>query len=326
MSAFTEANRRAFDDLSSEYDSKPWRLRMSKQIAEALEERKDWIGLRWAQPDDLQYGRETRLLDYACGTGSITRALGPWVTHIRGIDISENMVQKYNETAQSSGLTSEQANAVVGDLLAEEVPSHLTTEEYYNFDIAVIGLGFHHFENPMLAIQRLTERLKPGTGVLLIIDFLPFDPEQEGPQGAVKHTIKHGGFARTNMEKMYEKAGLENFSFSVLEEPAVMETKHGGTNKRDVFIARGRREPTKWGKVVDWFWSMQHVATDQFQIEPREEVPKEFNLVGGHVKGLNEGELEFGNIGSQHIAPKSGWSGLATERVRDQPKPVWKML
>ncbi len=175
-------------ELSSRYDTDPWRVKMTQQIAQGLQERKDWIGVRFAQSDDMQFGRETRMLDYACGTGSVTKAIGSWVTHIRGIDISENMVKLFNDTARASGLGEDRVKAVVGDLIGEEVPSHFDGEEWQNFDIAVVGLGFHHFENPVRAVQRLTERLKSGTGVLLIIDFLPFDKEEDGAMAAAKET------------------------------------------------------------------------------------------------------------------------------------------
>jgi hypothetical protein len=77
------------------------------------------------------------------------------------------MVQHYNEAARSSGLTPEQAHAVVGDLIGSEDPAtELSGPEFYNFDVAAIGLGFHHFEDPPLAVKRLGERLKAETGVL----------------------------------------------------------------------------------------------------------------------------------------------------------------
>lgn len=169
---------------------------------------------------------------------------------IRGIDISENMVQKYNETARSSGLTEDQANAVVGDLCGETVPDNLKASEWYDFDIAVIGLGFHHMEHPDLAIKRLAERLKAATGILVIIDFLPFDvkkdEDSQGQQGQfpeMKHTIKHNGFTGEQMRDLYQAAGFEDFDITAMKEPAVMELS-SGTVSRTLFFAKGRKAPT----------------------------------------------------------------------------------
>lgn len=187
------------------------------------------------------------------------------------------MVSKYNEAAQSSGLTTQQAHAVVGNLFEENVASHLNSPEFQNFDIAVIGLGFHHFEDPALALKRLTERLKPETGTLLIIDFLPFRNEREmeaehrarNPDSAsdmpdMSATIKHDGFTYENMKKPFDDAGLEEFGWSVLPEPAVMEIR-GVTRERTIFIARGRKPPTAFGKFRNWVGGMQDAIGGQMK-------------------------------------------------------------
>jgi ubiquinone/menaquinone biosynthesis C-methylase UbiE len=201
----------------------------------------------------------TRLLDYACGTGAITRALGPYVHTIRGIDLSEKMVAAYNEAATRSGLTSQQARAVVGDMCGEEPPaadSELQSAEYRDFDIAVIGLGFHHFEDTTRALRRLTERVRLGTGVVVIVDFLPsgghyHGHHHHGHQGAheqkpghefpeMQHTIKHDGFTKDQMHSMFTEVGLGDFDFATVEEPSVMDLA-SGTVTKTLFVAKGRR-------------------------------------------------------------------------------------
>ena len=200
------------------------------------------------------------------------------MTHVRGIDISENMVQKYNDAADSSSLSTEQVNAVVGDLLADEVPEHLNTPEYYDFDVAVIGLGFHHFDNPVRAVQRLNERLKPGVGVLLIIDFLPFNEEQGPSSQDLQHTIKHSGFEQKNIETIFKIARFERFSFSVIDEPAIMNMQDG-PRKRQMFVARGVKEPGILGKIGNWITGMQNSAQSWQPIQYRE-TPKKLGVFG----------------------------------------------
>ncbi|KAF1827647.1 S-adenosyl-L-methionine-dependent methyltransferase [Dissoconium aciculare CBS 342.82] len=252
MSAFTEANRKAFNDLSAEYDTKPWQHKIANQVAEALQSRKDWLGARLidpAKPIPSPETPEVRLLDYACGTGSITRALGPYVHTIRGVDLSDNMVVAYNTAATKSGLTPQQARAVVGDFCGEEQPaagSELQGAEFHDFDIAVIGLGFHHFEDTTRALRRLRDRVKPATGVVVIVDFLPSDTPQHGHHHhgqefpEMQHTIKHDGFTKEQLHGMFTAAGLEDFDFAALEEPSVMELA-SGTVTKTLFVAKGRR-------------------------------------------------------------------------------------
>jgi SAM-dependent methyltransferase len=250
--------------MASTYNSKPWQVKISQKVGSALNSRKDWLGASWISPRDPE-GREVKLLDYACGTGAVTKALGAYVHTIRGIDISENMVTHYNEAARSSGLSETQTNAVVGDLLGSTIPDDLNTAEYHNFDIAVIGLGFHHFEDPALAAKRLTERLKPATGVLVIVDFLPFEPSDlaKDPKYAeMQQTIKHNGFTSTGLKALFEQAGLEDFDFATLPEQVVMELKDG-TKKRTLFIAKGRKQPTMLGKMWNWVANMQGTFAEQ---------------------------------------------------------------
>lgn len=54
----------------------------------------------------------------------------------------------------------------------DEDPETFKSADFFGFDLAVVGLGFHHFDDPNLAARRLAARLKPG-GVLVILDFLP---------------------------------------------------------------------------------------------------------------------------------------------------------
>ncbi|KAF2479679.1 S-adenosyl-L-methionine-dependent methyltransferase [Neohortaea acidophila] len=275
MTTFTEANKEHFNNAAATYDEKPWMKDLSAQIGTALLERKDWAGVRWHEPGEIG-GREVKLLDYACGTGSVTKAYGPLVTKVIGVDISPNMVQLYNQEAASAGLQPEQVRAVAGDLFADEVPAELNTAEFYNFDVIVVGLGFHHFENPVLAIQRLSERLKAGRGVLMIIDFLPFENEAEdGANG----TIKHAGFQRSNLLRLHDLAKLEKFSFSVVDEEAVMQLQHG-TRKRKMFVTKALAPPTAWGKFSNWLTQYQITASEQMRIEPKRPVPQQLGFTG----------------------------------------------
>ncbi len=74
------------------------------------------------------------------------------------------------------GLAASEMHAYQGNLCVPEDPSpaEFASPEFSDFDVAAVGLGFHHFDDPALAARRLAERLKTG-GVLVILDFLPHD-------------------------------------------------------------------------------------------------------------------------------------------------------
>lgn len=192
------------------------------------------------------------------------------------MDISEAMIGVYNSLATdgASNGASLKAEAVLGDLVAKEAtgPS-VEHADWRDFDIAAIGLGFHHFEEPERCLRRLAERVKKGTGVVLILDWLPsegghghgahegkhshhahahghqYDHDnskietskgKEDEWQAMQKTIKHHGFSEETMKKMFEGAGLVDFGFEVLEEPFVLKPK-GRMLVKKGFMARGRR-------------------------------------------------------------------------------------
>ena len=139
-------------------------------------------------------------------------------------------------------------SAICGDLLSPTPSTSLDSTDYFDFDLAVVGLGFHHFADPAFAAKRLVERLKPGTGVLLVIDFTSHAPIPHGgtsPHGghsfhAAKQTVAHHGFAEEETRKVFEGAGCIDVDMMVLGKGFTMgegETKVA----RSVFLARGRR-------------------------------------------------------------------------------------
>ncbi|KAI0384550.1 S-adenosyl-L-methionine-dependent methyltransferase [Hypomontagnella monticulosa] len=251
-----EANRLHFNEEAAVYDSKHSRL--NERLTEEIQARLDWIGVDWANTDDededgirpegepqsTQSRREVRLLDYACGTGMMSRALAPYTTQSVGIDISENMVAAYNSRAENQGLSQDEMHAVVGNLTAPDGPQHaelLSDPRFFGFDIATIGGGLHHFTDPELAVVRLVERLRPG-GVVLVWDFSPHGP-MHGHGG--HHAVLHHGLSEERVRAMFERAGAgKGFSLEVLGSGVSLghgEHGEGEILRRQVFLARGEK-------------------------------------------------------------------------------------
>lgn len=165
--------------------------------------------------------------------------------------------------------------AVVANLCADEIDPVLSDPEYSNFDVAISTLAFHHFNNVPLAIKRVVERLKPETGVLLVIDFRTHEPilhahqyhhhvhqgghqgeEHNEPKGEVTgfhagaHTVTHSGFSEEEIKRWYGEAGLVDveivdvgpgtgITINIVGKNSV--TGETNTVHRSVFMAKGRR-------------------------------------------------------------------------------------
>ena len=161
------------------------------------------------------------------------------------------MVQAYNARATAQGYSPAQMSATVGDLLAPQDAASCSTisgPEFHDFDVAAVGLGFHHFVDPTLATKQLVQRLKPGKGVVLIIDFELHEHEHGHGHGHghervrdAKHTVAHHGFVREEIEGMLRDAGCVDVEYVVWEEP--LRFGGGGLEgqEKTVFMVRGRR-------------------------------------------------------------------------------------
>ncbi|KAK4153714.1 methyltransferase [Chaetomidium leptoderma] len=247
----TGHNQEYFDKLASSYDSR--HEKTLNKLIEEIRARTDFIGVDWVDDeeddDDVEESgnaapkKSVRLLDYACGTGVVSRALAPSTTQCVGIDLSENMVATYNTRAENQGLAASEMHAYQGNLCdpADPSPAAFTSAEFSNFDVAAVGLGFHHFDDATLAARRLAERLKVG-GVLVILDFLPHEkPDASHP--AVS-TITHHGFTEEHIQRIYEEAGVGK-DFALQEMAVVFHFQNEGEGveprevRRKLFLARG---------------------------------------------------------------------------------------
>ncbi|KAF7870305.1 hypothetical protein EAF04_004051 [Stromatinia cepivora] len=255
----TEKNRAHWDTHASTYDTRFQKT--IDQLTSIIQEPRvlSFIGAPW-QTDSTPPSQTLKLLDYACGTGLITRALLPFITRSIGIDLSSSMVEQYNLRASNQGLGPSEMFAYHGNLLSSDPAPELEREDLYEFDIAVVGLGFHHFENPALAARKIGERLKKG-GILAVVDFESHDgfenphshshenstPSQEqlNPQAQkAQETVTHHGFSQEEIQKIFEDAGVGiDFGYMVLGKGIVFHGTgvegQGKDMKRAVFMARG---------------------------------------------------------------------------------------
>ncbi|KIX93622.1 uncharacterized protein Z520_10528 [Fonsecaea multimorphosa CBS 102226] len=264
--AFTEANRAHWNDFASKYTSEPWQRDLLNKVTAFIHQHVNWIGVDFIDPSTTfetqsDTKQQIRVLDYACGPGTITHALAARATEYTGIDLSENMVKAYNvrfnpHPANKAGNTSSSADeaaglddqldetlaahAVVGNLLdsKDPSPSHLSSPEFFNFDLVAVGLGYHHFQDIQLATKRLVERLRPG-GIFLILDFVTHAMEESSDptKQSVKNTVAHAGFSEEELRSYFEQAGLTDFAIVKMDGEVLLR----GEAKRRPFLARGRK-------------------------------------------------------------------------------------
>ncbi|UNI18567.1 hypothetical protein JDV02_004827 [Purpureocillium takamizusanense] len=215
-----EKNKEHFDHVAATIFDTPWVAKLGEQVTQELRENFAWFGVRAGSA-----GSATKMLDYACGSGVVSRALASHVSVVRGIDISSAMVTQYNTLAEKAGFPPETMRAVHGDLLdGDATPSPelaetaAATAEFSGFDLAVMSLALHHVADVDAMVQRLADRLVDG-GVLVIVDWMSEEASVEGWKKFVdadrdedlpaRQTVSRMGFSERPLRETFEKAGLK---------------------------------------------------------------------------------------------------------------------
>ncbi|KAF4340628.1 hypothetical protein FBEOM_5474 [Fusarium beomiforme] len=217
----------------------PWIIELCNQISKELRQNIDWIGIK--PPSS----RPTKLLDYACGDGVASRALAPFMSTVRGMDIASGRVEQYNQMALKAGYTPTKMRAIQGDLIDPELtPStEINTPAFFDFDVVVMCMALHHIEDPDNMIMELSKRLRPG-GILLIIDWVvnsAGSSAQAGNRtlGVPNGAISRMGFEESEVKSAYDKAGLVDWSWKWTSTPSQVPREIGG--EQQLFFARGMK-------------------------------------------------------------------------------------
>jgi len=156
--------------------------------------------LKYLKPDD-------RVLDFACGTGLITLQVAPHVAQVRAIDISDQMVQRFQTKLNTQHLNNVELSQT--DLFDPCL-------EPGSFDAVLACNVLCYVENFQTVMARIQELLKPGGYFLSATDCLGQKWTKEGVQKFFRsHTGKMpyvAFFRNKGLEQRIAAAG-----FTVLE-------------------------------------------------------------------------------------------------------------
>ncbi|EIM88235.1 S-adenosyl-L-methionine-dependent methyltransferase, partial [Stereum hirsutum FP-91666 SS1] len=153
QATFAKANAEHYDtEKAKKYDNNPFFQKFGKNLAETITK---------VYPFDKE---STKVLDYACGTGLVSRELAPHVKSILGVDISPAAVEIFNARAVEKGFEPDTLRAIHKLLKGDE--GELQNEK---FDVILCTMAYHHFPDILESTKILTSHLKP-TGTLIIVD------------------------------------------------------------------------------------------------------------------------------------------------------------
>src|SRR5215469_14234540 len=94
----------------------------------------------------LRLNKQMRVLDVACGTGIVSRALAPFVESITGIDVTAAMLTQARLIAEREGLR---------NLEFRECPAENIAFPSQTFDLCITRFSLHHFEVPIIQVREM---------------------------------------------------------------------------------------------------------------------------------------------------------------------------
>lgn len=143
--------------------------------------------------------RNQRIIDVACGTGAQVFELAKRAEFVIGVDLSESMINKANQTKTRLGI--QNTDFKVCD--ATQLKSFGAME----FDVATMSLALHQF-SPELYTSILSE-MKRIANRIVIVDYAVPLPKNIVGYGSKLAEFMAGIEHNRNFRKFYRKGGLE---------------------------------------------------------------------------------------------------------------------
>ena len=183
--------RRDFDAAAADWDEKPLRVKLAKEIAATISA-------------VLPLSQKWDAMDFGCGTGLVTLNLARYLGSIVGVDSSLKMVERLNAKAAGQGCTN--ARAERRDLEQGELPVgryHLITS----------AMTMHHIPEIAPLLTAFRNLLHPG-GRIALADLEAEDGSfHENPVG-----VFHHGFSREQFKQLLIQSGFSDIAISTVAE------------------------------------------------------------------------------------------------------------
>jgi predicted TPR repeat methyltransferase len=132
---------------------------------------------------------DEKVLEFGCGTGLVGLNIAPFVKELIGIDISQKMVEKFNDKAKKFNLN---AKAYVKDIF--EINEH--------FDIVISSMTLHHIKD----INRLNYKLLQITNKVFLADLVKEDGSFH-TRG--NEDVEHFGFEKEELKRYFQNWQIE---------------------------------------------------------------------------------------------------------------------
>lgn len=197
-----------FDNGAKNWDNKPRRIKLAKEVVEAIFKR-------------VNPKKGCRITDFGTGTGLILLGFSEITDNLTGLDFSRGMLDVLEEKAKSIGL-----NIKTGQM-------DIDTDEFEpeSADIITSSMVTHHLKDPEVLFKKAYKGLSKG-GILCVSDLVTEDGTFHED---VDESIRHFGFDMDWIKERLLEAGFESVSVDIAT--AVDKEKDGVKLSYPVFLA-----------------------------------------------------------------------------------------
>lgn len=181
--------RRDFDAAAAAWDEQPRRVRLARDIADAI-------------AATLPLSPTWNAMDFGCGTGLVTLNLAPRLGSILGIDSSAKMVERLNQKAATLGCAN--ARGAQLDLERGELP-----EGHYH--LITSAMAMHHIPEIVPLLISLHSLLHPG-GRIALADL----ETEDGSFHEDQIGVFHHGFSREQISGLLTGSGFTDIAIATV--------------------------------------------------------------------------------------------------------------
>jgi len=206
-------HKRNFDLAALTWDEKPQRIKLNRDIFNAIDQM-------------LHIKQGMSALDFGCGTGLLSLQILERTETLTCADSSEGMIEVLESKLKVAGIDS-----VRTIHLKSDDADGLTG----SFDLITSAMTFHHVRDVQSLVQKLTGHLNSG-GTLCVADL---DPD-EGKFHEDNTGVHHYGFTREMMMEYFSDAGLADVK-SMTAAAVDKKNPAGETVSFTVFLVTGRK-------------------------------------------------------------------------------------
>lgn len=160
------------------------------------------------------WSKQTRVLDFACGTGIVSQNIAPHAGQVVGVDISDGMLDIFDyKRVHAPGAPQNASGHLVNifyqddiDAKAGDIPGGLD-----GFDVVVSSLAYHHIDDGDEASNAIYGRLKQG-GWAFIADIAKDVHPANIPAFPIRtDVVSHpAGFTLDELTSSFTRAGFKN--------------------------------------------------------------------------------------------------------------------